>query len=87
MSRDFGAETDVKYPGLNGNQNKPLYGRNPVFRNALFGRTLDIPYILQNFVFLNEKIMRLDCSSAHFRINRYVLKVKNVWVENSAKKD
>jgi len=26
MFRDFGAETDVKYPGLNGNQNKPLYG-------------------------------------------------------------
>jgi hypothetical protein len=33
MSRDFGAETNVKYPGLNGNcltrkrnQNKLLYG-------------------------------------------------------------
>jgi hypothetical protein len=42
-SRDFGAEKYVKYPGLNGNcpnqkqdQNNPLYGKFPVFRNALF---------------------------------------------------
>jgi len=47
MSRDIGAETDVKYPGLKGNcltrnvnQNKPLYGKFQVFRNASFGRTL-----------------------------------------------
>ena len=32
-------------------------------------------------------MMRLDCSSVRFRINRYVWKVKNVRVENSAKKD
>ena len=31
--------------------------------------------------------MRLDCSSARFRINRYVWKVKSVRVENCAKKD
>ena len=74
MSRDFGAETDAKYPGLNGNRNrsKPLYGKFPVFRNASFGRTLGIPHILQNFVLSNEKMMRLDCSSTRFRINRYV---------------
>src|SRR5215469_18582253 len=53
MSHDFGAETDVKYPGLNGNrnQNRPLYGKFPVFQNASFGRTLGILHILQNFVF------------------------------------
>jgi hypothetical protein len=55
MSRNFGAETDVKYPGLNGNgnQNKPLYGKFPVSWNVSYGRTLGIPYILQNFVFSN----------------------------------
>ena len=59
MSRDFGAETDVKYPGLNGNchQNKPLYGKFPVFRNAWFGRTSSILYILHNFVFSNSFII------------------------------
>jgi len=46
MSRDFGAETDVKYPGLNGNcltrKRKSKWAfiwKFPVFRNASFGRT------------------------------------------------
>jgi hypothetical protein len=55
--RDFGVEKDVKFPGLNGNQNKPLYGKFPVFRNALFRRILGILYILQNFVFSNSFII------------------------------
>jgi hypothetical protein len=62
--RDFGSQKDVKYPGLNGNsltrkrnQNKPLYRKFPVFRNASFRRILGILNILQNSVFSNVFII------------------------------
>jgi hypothetical protein len=36
MSCDFGAEKDAKYPGLNRNQNKPLYGKFSVFKYRFY---------------------------------------------------